>query len=175
MNNVRLRAVEPEDIDFMYACEKDRQNMIWSDNRAPLSKNQLLTYALTYDADPFSAGQLRLIVETVKENTDGRAIINPVGILDLYDISEKDGKAYIGICIHPDFRHRGLGLSTLIALNDFNKTHLGLHQLCATVSHKNTFGQKLFIDAGFEEIAYLPEWHKVGTEFHDFHLLRKIQ
>ena len=159
--NILLRAVEPEDIDFMMECEADRDSFLWSDYRAPLSRNQLMTYALTYDADPFVSGQLRLIVEA-----EGKR----AGILDLYEISEKDSKAYVGITMHPRFRKQGIGKKTLESLGKLASDRLGLKTLVGKVSCENYAGEGLFRSAGYDEIAVLPAWHKIGRKFHDFHL-----
>lgn len=163
--DVRLRAVEPEDVDFMLECEGDGEASKWSDYRAPLSRNQLLTYALTYDADPFSAGQLRLIAQ----DADGTR----VGIVDLFDISEKDSKAYIGICIHPSFRRNGFGRHALRALEHLCVSRLGLRFLIAEVAAANPAGCALFGESGYTETAFLPQWHKIGAAFYDFKLFRK--
>ena len=161
---IRLRAVEPEDVDFILSCENNPEAASWSDYRAPLSREQLLAYALTYDADPFSAGQLRLII-TASER--------PVGILDIYGINEKDSRAYIGICIHPDNRRRGFAKAALEKLIEFNREKLGLRQLLAKISTLNPNSIRLFKNLGFKEIALLPEWHRIGIEFHDFLLLSR--
>lgn len=159
----RLRAVEPEDVDFMMECESDRENQKWSDYRAPFSRNQLLTYALTYEADPFKAGSLRLIAE----NESG----NPIGILDFYDISDKDAKTYLGICVHPSYRCKGFGSAILREGRRFAKERLGLRQLVAKVSMENKKALSMFGRNGFERVGLLPSWHRIGLEFHDFVLL----
>lgn len=165
MYDVRLRAVEPEDVDFMLECEADREASKWSDYRAPLSRNQLLTYALTYDADPFSAGQLRLIAE----NVDGTNI----GMVDLFNISERDLRALVGLCIHPVFRNMGYGIRVVKALEEMCASRLGLRFLTAEVAVENPSACSLFDKSGFEEIAVLPQWHKIGSKFCDFRLYRK--
>lgn len=166
---VRLRAVEPEDVDFMYMCEADRQNSLWSDCRAPLSKHQLIDYALGYEADPFKAGQLRLIIETFSE---GEKKPRAAGILDIYEISAADSKGYVGICIHPDFRRRGIAEGALTELLVFNRVKLGLHNLVAKISEENEAALRLFEKCGFSPIALLPSWHRIGLSFHNFHLLQ---
>ena len=158
---MKLRGVEPEDTDFIYECENDRAAGQWSDYKAPMTRAQLTDYALSYDADPFRAGQIRLIMEE-----DG----TPAGILDFYDISATDSKAYLGICIHPDLRGKGLAKAGLEAARTFNRERLGLRMLLAKVSTRNKPGEKTFEGAGAEEICILPQWHKIGSEFHDFHL-----
>lgn len=162
MAEVILRAVEPEDVDFMLECESDAANARWSSYKVPLSKSQLTTYALTYDADPFSAGQLRLIICAPEP------VCKLVGILDLYDISAIDSRAFVGICIHPDFRRRGFAKAALLQLQVLNADRLGLANLFAEVSSLNKAGLALFESAGFSRVALLPQWHKIGSSFHDF-------
>lgn len=164
MNEIVLKAVEPEDVDFMLECDNEPKAARWSDYRAPLSRNQLLSYALTYDADPFAAGQLRLIAH----NNDGQR----VAVVDLYDISEKDSRAFIGIAVHPSCRDKGFGTLTLEAISDFCRDRLGIKSLAAKVSTENSVATSLFLKAGYEKIAVLPSWHKIGDAFKDFYLFR---
>lgn len=161
---ISLRAVEPSDVDFMLECESDAGSVRWSDGRAPLSRNQLLTYALTYDADPFSAGQLRLIVEDV-------ASADPVGALDVYDISAADSRGFVGITVHPSFRRRRYALSALRELDAYNRRSLGLRQLAVKISVDNAASLALFERAGYRRVALLPDWHRIGTTLHSLHLL----
>lgn len=165
MNSVkiRLRAVEPEDVDFMLECESDPSACKWSDYTAPLSRQQLLTYALTYDADAFSAGQLRLIAVSGEGEM--------VGIVDFYDISAKDSKAKIGLTINPRQRRRGYGKQALLAAIDYARNILGLNQLTSKVSTQNSEALRLFVEVGFRQVAILPDWHRIGSDFHDFALL----
>ena len=59
---LRLRALEPEDAEMMYEAESDPAAWRYSDYLAPMSREMLREYALTYDADPLRSGQLRLII-----------------------------------------------------------------------------------------------------------------
>lgn len=162
---IELRAVEPEDVEFMFECEADPQAARWSDYSAPMSRQQLLDYALSYDANPFSAGQLRLIAV----NKEGQRI----GILDLYDISQRDCKAYVGITIHPEFRGKGYSRKCLYALESFSFSRLGIKSLIAKISKANTIVNNLFVACGYRIVAILPKWHKIGPEFHDFNIFVK--
>lgn len=158
---VNLRAVEPEDVDFMLDCESDSDISRWSDCRAPISRAQLLSYALTYDADPFSAGQLRLIMEAGE----------PVGIIDLYDINDKDSRAFVGICVHPSFRKNGFALAALNKLLHMCRQKIGIKWLLAKISVDNIPALNLFYKSGYKEVALLPHWHRIGNKFYDFYLL----
>lgn len=163
MNEIRLRAVEPEDVDFMLECESDREAATWSDYRAPFSRHQLMSYALTYDADPFGAGQLRLIAQTSGGLT--------VGIADLYELDPQDLRAYVGITIHPDHRRHGYGLKTLESLISYSRDRLGLRMLAAKISEQNPAALAIFRSAGFLPLCLLPHWHKIGSHHHNIHLL----
>ncbi len=148
-NELRLRALEPEDADMMYEAENDEAAWKYSDYLAPLSRELLHHYALTYDADPFRSGQLRLIIE--KNET-------PVGILDLFEISPRHLRAEIGIYLLPKFRGKGFGTEALLAAKDYCKNRLCLHQLGATIAESNAPAKRSFERAGFSVSGIRPDW-----------------
>lgn len=157
-----LRAPEPEDLDFMLECENDEAAAFWSDYAAPFSRHLLAGYLLNYDADPFNARQLRLVASL--------SFNSPFALLDLYDISSRDLSAVVGITIHPAFRGKRLAVRALEALSNYAFKRLGLVRLAAKVSTRNITAAKVFKKAGYQELAILPQWHRMGSEFHDFHL-----
>lgn len=150
-NRLHLRALEPADADFMYEVENDAQAWRYSDTIAPLSRRILRDYALTYDADPFTAGQLRLII-TERENNI------PVGIVDLYDVSQRHQRAFIGIYICKDFRGRGYADETLQLIEDYAHNNLHLHQLGAKVEDSHNTMEKIFLNRNYELKGTLDEW-----------------
>lgn len=152
---IRLRAVEPEDCDLMLEIENDSSQWESSETLAPLSRRQMLDYALYYDADPFAAGQIRLVVTM----PDGM----PVGLADLYEISQRHRRAFAAIYILPTMRRRGLALAALDALSRYAFETLGLHQIAARILKKNTSSEALFEKAGYRFCGYLDEWHFVGN------------
>lgn len=146
---MRLRAVEPEDADFMYEAENDPEAWKYSDYIAPFSREMLREYALTYDADPYRAGQLRLIAE------EGCI---PVGIVDLFDISARHLRADSGIYILPDHRNKGFGTKALECLKEYCIQRLGLHHITATISELNMPAICCYKKSGFKETGLLPDW-----------------
>ena len=137
---VRLRALEPEDTDMMFAAESDEAAWKYSDYLDPLSRELLRHYALTYDADPLRSGQLRLIIDI-----NG----SPAGILDIFDISPRHLRADIGIYILPEFRGKGIATAALEEAKSYCRIRLGLHQLTATVANSNLFALNTFKKANF--------------------------
>lgn len=150
-NRLHLRALETADADFMYEVENDAQAWRYSDTIAPLSRRILRDYALTYDADPFTAGQLRLIIT---EKDSGK----PVGIIDLYEVSQRHQRAFIGIYICKEFRHKGYGDETLQLIEEYAHNTLHLHQLGAKVEEGHSMAEKLFRHRGYELRGHLDEW-----------------
>ena len=91
----RLRALEPGDIELMYAWENDTE--IWgvSGTLAPFSRHTLERFIEGQQFDIFQTRQQRLIIET----PEGL----PVGALDLFDLDPVNLRAGVGILI----RHNG--------------------------------------------------------------------
>lgn len=150
-HRLHLRALEPSDADFMYEVENDADAWRYSDTIAPLSRRILRDYALTYDADPFTAGQLRLII-TEEENKA------PVGIVDLYDVSQRHQRAFIGIYICKDYRGKGYADETIDLIEDYAHNSLHLHQLGAKVEENHIKAEKLFANRGYKLKGNLEDW-----------------
>lgn len=163
---IRLRAVEPDDWQFMYEAENDPSAFEYSSQIAPLSMEQLRQYAITYDADPFRSEQLRLIAETI-EGT-------PVGIADFFDISARHSRAECGVCIAASHRGKGFAKATLIAMKQFAKSRLGLSQLTATIAEDNASALAAFQSAGFSPTGFRPAWWRSGAGFQDVIILNSF-
>ena len=119
-----LRAVEPEDAVLMSAAENDECNIDFNGYCAPFSSRQLLEYALSYDADPFRAGQIRMMMTDTESG-------NTIGIVDLTEISARDSHAFTGIYIFPDHRRRGYAKEALELIASYASATLRINTLGA--------------------------------------------
>lgn len=90
--NIHLRALEPQDLDFLFTTENDTSFWEVSSTDAPYSRYILEQYIANSHIDIYAAKQLRLIIAS---NTSDDAI----GIIDLFDFSPKHKRAGIGILI----------------------------------------------------------------------------
>ena len=92
MNNIletgaiRLRALEPEDIDVLYKWENDTRIWKMSNTVAPFSKYVLRRFVEDQKYDIYETKQLRMIIES---RADGRA----VGAIDLFEIDPTNRRA----------------------------------------------------------------------------------
>lgn len=172
--DIRLRALEPEDAELLYMADNEESAVVCSDMSAPLSLHLLRDYAANYDADPFRAGQLRLVAETGSTGRTGSAG-RVVGLLDFYDISARDRHAKIGVLILPEYRGFGLGSALVEAAKAYAWGRLGLESLLALVHSDNPVSLRLFFNAGFEDCGLLRRWHFAEGDLRDVRLLQAMK
>ena len=158
---IRIRPLEPEDVEFMWEVESDSTQWIENSMLAPYSKEKVREYALSYNADPFSSGQLRLIVDSI-ENQNVRSI----GIIDLYDISAQHRRAFIGIYIIKSCRNNGYGRRAVSLIETYSYKLLNLFQLGAKVSEHNSASIQLFRSSGYSFRGCIPDWLISGNEMY---------
>jgi len=96
---VRLRALEPEDLDFLFTTENNTAFWEVSDTQVPFSRFVLKQYLENSHQDIYEAKQLRLVVEETKNS-------QAIGLIDLFDFNPQHKRAGIGILIHPDIKHK---------------------------------------------------------------------
>lgn len=150
-DTIRLRAVEPEDAQAMYDAENDSAAWKDSDNVAPFSMENIRNYAMTYTADPFPSGQLRLIVE---EKESGAV----AGIADLYEISALHRHAFAAIYTLPRFRNRGIAEATVKALCVYARDSLMLDSIGVRILASNHTSIRLFERCGFKMCGLMRRW-----------------
>lgn len=161
-----LRPVEPDDAMAMWEMESDPTQWIQNGMMAPYSLRNLKEYALQYRADPFAEGQLRLML--VDKN-----VAEPVGIVDLYDISASNRTAWVGIYIRSGYRSNGLGRKALLLLEDYCRRLLNLRILAAKIASENAASQRLFAKAGYAECGRLRDWIVSADNSQDILLFQK--
>ncbi len=169
--NIFLRALEPSDVDCMYLWENDPEVWPFGGIHAPVSRHQLWEYANNYDANPFTAGQLRLIIEIYDPGSKSRVAC---GVLDLYDIDAVNSRTQVGIMVAPAWRGRGIAATALRLAEDYCRDRLGLSVIAAEVACDNLPSMNLFgKKRGFELIACRPSWFRRGDGFVEAALFQK--
>ncbi|MGY3089225.1 diamine N-acetyltransferase [Hymenobacter sp. UYAg731] len=157
---MHLRALEPDDLEFLYALENDPD--IWgvSDTFAPVSRHALREYLDHARADFYVVRQLRLVITT--------EIGSPaVGVVDLFDYDPLHQRAGVGITILARERQHGYARQALELLKKHARNVLRLHQVYATVGIDNLPSLKLFEAAGFRQVGTRQAWLRTATGWHD--------
>ncbi len=164
--SVRLRAIEPEDLDLLYRIENDRKLWNVGATNVPYSRYTLHDYIATSSDDIYADRQVRLVVENEKGET--------VGLADLVRFDPQHLRAETGIVILDTQRRKGYASAALEELSSYAMRVLHLHQLYAVVDKSNVAGMLLFKENGFTEQAVLQDWLFDGRGYRDSCLLQKF-
>lgn len=148
--NIKLRALEPEDVDLIYRWENDPEMWDCSAEHAPFSRHRLMDYVMNDGLrDICASRQLRLVA------MDGEVA---VGCVDLYDYEPFHQRAGVGMLVDARLRGRGYGKAMLMALTEYCRRHLLLHQLYCEVAVGNVASRRLFEGCGFVDAGCRKQW-----------------
>jgi len=161
--NIRLRALEPLDVDLLYEWENDTSIWKVSNTLTPFSRFQLEEYVMNTQQDIFASRQLRLMIEWIRP---GETNI-PVGTIDLFDFDPFHLRAGIGILIRDEFREQGFAREALGVLILYAFSTLQLHQLYCNISPGNSVSLKLFEKLGFVRCGIKTDWLNEGESWKD--------
>jgi diamine N-acetyltransferase len=165
-DTLRLRALEPTDLDLLYTWENDATVWAASDTAAPYSRQVLWQYLENYTGDIYQSRQLRLMIEL----NDGTA----VGTVDFFHYDPLNNRAELGLLIAPEHRGHGYGRMALQLARDYAAQHIGMRQLYVYIRTDNTACLQLFVDFGFEQAGLLHAWVKRGRNYHDVAVLQLL-
>lgn len=165
-NDIRLRALEPDDVELLYRWENDALAWRVSNTHAPLSKFMLANYIKSSDRDIWESKELRLIIET----NSGV----PVGTIELFDFDPYHSRAGIGIMIfETEERRKGLAFNSIQILIQYAHNELGINQLYANVAESNQSSIQLFKKLEFETVGLKKQWLKIPSGWEGEYLFQK--
>jgi len=159
--HIFLRALEPEDLDFVHSVENDESIWEMSSTQTPYSKYVIKQYLENSHKDIYEVKQLRLAI--CLQETEAT-----VGLIDLFDYDPANNRAGVGIVIKDKAnRGKGFGKEALALLINYGKAHLHLHQLYANIAEDNQNSILLFEKSGFMKVGVKKEWNLVGDQYKD--------
>ncbi len=168
--NIFLRALEPEDLEFVYTIENDESLWHVSNTQTPYSKFLIRQYLENAHQDIYEAKQLRLAICENKDKTT-------IGLIDLFEFDAKNNRAGIGIVIKNEIdRSKGYGKEALNLLINYSFQQLQLHQLFANIDVDNVSSLNLFTTFGFQKIGVKKDWNLLNNNYQDeavFQLINK--
>lgn len=162
-DKITLRALEPTDIDVMYRWENDAELWRYGSTVAPFSRKQIWEYIAGYDADIYSARQLRLMIV---DNASG----DVVGAIDITDYDPVNQRAAIGIFVDRSYQRKGFASAAIRLVEGYCAERLGMHQLWAMVPGDNTPSRSLFTSSGYKISGRLQSWLKTRTSYCDAYI-----
>ncbi|HBS88782.1 MAG: GNAT family N-acetyltransferase [Bacteroidetes bacterium GWF2_38_335] len=168
---IKLRALEPGDLDLLYSWENNTDVWKVSNTLTPFSMFTLKQFIESAGQDIYQTKQLRLVIVTVEKKS------KPVGCIDIFDFDPHHGRAGIGILIASENdRGKGFASDALDATIDYAFEILHLHQLYCNITEDNKTSIALFKKKGFKKTGSKTDWIKTGSGYLDeftFQLLNK--
>jgi diamine N-acetyltransferase len=155
---VRLRAVEPSDLDLLYLWENNQDNWQLSNTTTPFSRHTLMRFLEVAQNDIFENKQLRLMIVSNEDNTT-------VGSVDLFDYDPLHQRAGIGILINESKdRRQGFASESIKLMLEYCEHHLMLNQLFCHINVNNKESIKLFENNQFKHTGTLKKWLRTSAE-----------
>ncbi len=166
-DTIYLRALEPEDLDFLYELENNPNVWEISGTITPYSKHVLKLYLENAYRDIYDVKQLRLCICSGKKEV--------IGLIDLFDFDPKNRRTGIGIIVlDPANRNKGAGAEAIELICKYAFTVLNLRQVYANVGEENSASIHLFKKLGFEEVGIKKDWILTEGFFKNELLFQKI-
>jgi diamine N-acetyltransferase len=165
---VRLRALEPTDIELLYGWENDTRLWEVSDTIAPFSREILRQFIDNQQYDIYRTRQQRFVICRLGDDT-------PVGMIDLFDFDPRNLRAGVGVVICDEAnRRQNYAAEALGILCEYAREILYLRQLYSTATVDNTASVQLFRSQGFTEVGTLRDWSRSENGWRDEYLFQKL-
>lgn len=164
---IKLRALEPEDIETLYLWEND--STVWNDGNTlvPWSRFSLRRYIEESFQNIYEIKQLRLMV-VLKDSNE------TIGTVDIFNFDPFHERAEVGILINENHRNKGLAEQSILLIQEYAFNFLKIKQLYAHVPACNEVSLRLFQRCGYEIAGKLKNWIKAITSFQDVYILQLL-
>lgn len=160
-DKIKLRALEPEDLELLYEWENNSKYWTISNTVSPFSKYTLKRYMENSHKSIYETGQLRLMIEIADQK-------KTIGTIDLFDFDPFHKRAGLGILIaDEEQRRKGYASMALKCLIDYCFKTLQLHQLYCNILANNCESMDLFKKQGFIQAGIKREWVKTPDGYLD--------
>jgi diamine N-acetyltransferase len=163
---VKFRALEIDDLQWLYVIENDESLWKYSNTIVPFSKEILTKYILNSNRDIFEVKQLRMVIFSDE--------FNRIGLIDLFDFSPENKRLALGIIIDEKYRNLGAGKNALILIEKWIKKKLDVHQIYVNICEENLISIRLFKSLGYEKVGLKKDWNFYNNKFNNELIFQKI-
>lgn len=164
-SHIRLRALEPEDVDVLFDIENDTDEWESSASCTPCSRYALNNYIRNSAHDFLIDNQIRLIIERIEDNA-------VLGLIELFDYNPLVHKAELGIIVLKEYRGLGYASAAIDLIKKYVCTFFHLSQIYVYVRTDNFTAIELFRKNGFIVSGTLQKWLLVNGDLKDVHILQ---
>jgi diamine N-acetyltransferase len=168
---IKLRAIEPSDIEYIYQWENNPENWAVSYTYAPFSKDVLKAYIENAGQDIYTTRQLRLMIDL-----EANGNTQTIGCVDLFDFEPRHQRAGVGILIGKhSYRKNGYASEALQQLISYAFSTLNLNQLFCNIAVDNSASLGLFTKYGFTITGTKKQWLHINNNWVDEHTLQLLR
>lgn len=160
---MKLRVLEKEDLPELYEIFNQKSSMDYWFEEPMMSYKNLENFYEKQDTDLST----RLLVI----DQDGEF----AGLVGLIDINQRHRHAEIEIVLSDEFAGQGLAQEAFAACCDYGFNTLNLHRIYLYVDASNQPAIHIYEKYGFEIEGTLKEQYYVNGEYHDAHLMARIE
>jgi diamine N-acetyltransferase len=166
--NIKLRAVEPEDLELLYEWENNQSYWSISNTITPFSRYNLKQYIENSHKNIYETGQLRLMIDNIEDK-------KTIGTIDIFEFDPFHKRAGIGILIaNESYRKKGIAGMALTCLMNYCFEILKLHQLYCNIISNNVESIDLFMKQGFVQNGIKKDWIKTDDGYLDEFMFQLI-
>lgn len=166
--NIRLRALEPNDVQLLYQWENNTDNWTISHTLTPFSQFTLKQFITSSIQDIYTSKQLRLMIDELQN-------FKTIGVIDIFDFDPFHRRAGIGILIDAQYRQMHFATETIALVKEYLFNVLQLHQIYCNILADNEASINLFTHANFSIIGNKKEWILTRDGFQDELILQCIK
>jgi len=165
---IRLRAIEPEDLELLYEWENSGSYWVISNTVSPFSRFTLKRYIENSHRNIYETGQLRLMIDQIEDNLT-------IGTIDIFEFDPFHKRAGIGILLaNESYRRKGYASMSLVCLINYCFKTLQLHQLFCNILSVNTESLELFKKHGFIQTGIKKDWILTDDGYLDEYIFQLI-
>ena len=165
---LRLRAVEPEDLDRLYAWENNPQLWEVGNARNPYSRFVLRQYIVDSDKDIYESKQLRLMMVSVETG-------DTVGTVDLFDFELHHSRIALGLFVDPKYKGKGYARTSIQLVEEYVFDFLKVNQLYCDIAENNKASMHLFEQEEYERNGLLKDWVKTANGFENIVVFQRFR
>jgi diamine N-acetyltransferase len=165
---ITLRAVEPQDLDLLYAWENNTQLWDAGNTRNPYSKFALKQYIIQSDQDIYETKQLRLMIMS-KESKKA------VGTVDLFDFDLHNNRIALGLFVDFKFQGKGYAKESLHLIEDYVFNYLRINQMYAQIAESNTASRQMFELENYQSNGILKNWIKTTKGYENIIVFQQFK
>ncbi len=170
---VKLRALEPNDIELLFEWENDSNVWAVTNTLMPISRLILEKYIEDATQDIFTSRQVRLMIDS--KLNDENQHIKTVGAVDLFDFDPLHFRAEIGVLIYEkEQRKKYFATEALKIVFRYAFQTLMIHQLYCSIAEDNEVSVHLFQNLGFQIVGKKLDWLRTPNGWKNEYLLQKI-